>query len=476
MPRLNALVIGNSEYIHSLPLKNPANDAEDISKILTGGGFEVKTLVNATLKEMKEAIKELESASNENGEVSLFFFAGHGAEIKGKNYLIAIDTLSEDEADVEYGALALNEVLTRMEPQGKDTRTSIIILDACRNNPFIRKWRGEPRDLAPVYAPKGTIVAYATSPGQYASDGTGRNGSYTEALLKHIETPDVPIEAMFKRVRNTLSALTGQKQISWEHTSLSGEFYFNLSAAAMINIYSSSAVKDSVFVLDETKWSHKIISALKGHNWYLQNPAIDEITSSKLNAAGLDSLFVLGRNILQAAEGSSNSAEAFIKNFRLRTQGVKPEKNKALLDGIIFEIFFNSEGELREKFKTRFFNDVFSLERLQDYKDSFEFISSLLLPHSKRFFAIPGKNQTVTVDVNVNKAYIVTEICIGGKDRLKKTLQDNDFYDSLDKEELEEEISKKIVVPKRLLRIVYNRDDIDDKEIHLPYRCNISTD
>ncbi|MGR3755276.1 caspase family protein [Edwardsiella anguillarum] len=130
MSRLNALVIGNSDYEFSNNLPNPANDAEDISEVLIKGGFTVNKLINATLREMKTAIKELEKASNNGGEISLFFFAGHGAEVNGKNYLIAKDTSADDEVDVEHGALCLNEVLTRMEPKGNDTRTSIIILDA----------------------------------------------------------------------------------------------------------------------------------------------------------------------------------------------------------------------------------------------------------------------------------------------------------------------------------------------------------
>lgn len=476
MSRLNALVIGNSDYEFSNNLPNPANDAEDISEVLIKGGFTVNKLINATLREMKTAIKELEKASNDGGEISLFFFAGHGAEVNGKNYLIAKDTSADDEADVEHGALGLNEVLTRMEPKGNDTRTSIIILDACRNNPFIRKWRGVPRDLAPVYAPKGTLIAYATSPGQFADDGSGRNGSYTEALLKHIETPDVPIEAMFKRVRNTLAATTRQKQTSWEHTSLSGEFYFNLSVAARISSYSSSAIKDSDFILDETKWSHRTIAALKVSNWYTQNPAINDISPEKINKAGSDSLFVLGRNILQAADGSSNMACEFINTFKDKTKGVKADKIKSLLDGIVFEIFFNSDGELRESFKNSFFNVVFSLEKFAIYKDSFDFISSILLPYSYKFFAVPGKNQSVTADVTLDEKLLVTEVHINGRNRLKANSDFNAFNDRLDEDEIKEEISKKAMIPSRLLNIVYNKSLPKGTEVELPYRCTITND
>jgi len=149
MPRLNALVIGNAEYEHGGALKNPTNDAEDIAKVLGNGGFNVTKLANATFKEMKKALKAFQKAADEGGEVSVFFFAGHGVEVDGVNYLIATDTEADDKEDVAAGALSLNEVISRIEPQDGSMRTSIIILDACRDNPFERKWRGKPRGLAP---------------------------------------------------------------------------------------------------------------------------------------------------------------------------------------------------------------------------------------------------------------------------------------------------------------------------------------
>jgi uncharacterized caspase-like protein len=226
MPRLNALVIGNADYDHGSKLKNPTNDAKDIAKVLTDGGFSVAKLTDATFKEMKKALKAFEKTGDDGGAVSVFFFAGHGVEVDGVNYLIAKDTEADGKTDVETGALSLNEVISRMEPKDGATRTSIIILDACRDNPFERKWRGKPRGLAPVYAPRGTLVAFATSPGQFASDGAGRNGLYTEALLKHIEEPDLPVEAMFKRVRNTLGAATRQTlAVAVIRTSVTGKWY-----------------------------------------------------------------------------------------------------------------------------------------------------------------------------------------------------------------------------------------------------------
>jgi uncharacterized caspase-like protein len=216
MKRLTALVIGNADYKEASTLRNPVNDAEDVAKKLEYGGFSVTKLTDATCKDMHKAVKGFKKAS-EDGDVALFFFAGHGVQIDGVNYLTAVDTPVDDETDVEHGSLSLDRVIDTMESAGSST--NIITLDACRDNPWDRKWRGAPRGLAPVYAPRGTLIGFATSPGQVASDGSGRNGAYSAALLQHIDAPDVPIEAMFKRVRNTLNASTKQKQTSWEHTS-----------------------------------------------------------------------------------------------------------------------------------------------------------------------------------------------------------------------------------------------------------------
>ena len=227
---LSALVIGNAKYLEAGNLKNPANDADDIAAKLEARGFTVTKKIDATHKEMDRALREFKRALK-GEEVGLFFFAGHGVQIEGDNYLAATDTEVSDEIDAKHSALSLNRVIETMERAG--TSTNIIILDACRDNPWDRAWRrpATSRGLAPVYAPKGTLIAFATSPGQVAGDGKGPSDPVA-ALLKHIDTPDCSIEMMFKRVRNTLSAATSQKQISWKHTSLSGEFYFNLGVGA----------------------------------------------------------------------------------------------------------------------------------------------------------------------------------------------------------------------------------------------------
>jgi hypothetical protein len=212
--RLTALVIGNAAYTQTNKLSNPANDATDVSAKLGARGFTVIEKTDCTHKEMDHALKEFR-ASLTDSDVALFFFAGHGMQIDGENYLAAVDADFGNETDAKHSSLSLNRLIETMEKSG--TATKIIFLDACRNNPFEFAWHrsAATRGLASVYAPRGTIIAFATSPGQIALDGTGRNGRYTAALLKHIDRPDCSLENMFKRVRNTLSAATKDKQISW---------------------------------------------------------------------------------------------------------------------------------------------------------------------------------------------------------------------------------------------------------------------
>jgi uncharacterized caspase-like protein len=288
--RLTALVIGNAAYVDAGPLKNPCNDAEDIAARLETCGFSVIRETNCTYKDMDKALKKFKK-SLEGNDVGLFFFAGHGMQIDGENYLAAVDTDVSGEIEAKHSSLPLNRVIETMEKT--NTSTNIIVLDACRDNPYERAWNrsAAARGLAPVYAPKGTLIAFATSPGRVAKDGSGRNGAYTAAFLQHINTPDCSLENMFKRVRNTLSAATKHKQISWEHTSLSGEFYFNLSLGARIDAYSDAALSDKLFILDEAKASHRVIQTLKIRDWYRQNPAVDSLTPEATNKFGINSAF-----------------------------------------------------------------------------------------------------------------------------------------------------------------------------------------
>jgi Caspase domain len=225
-----ALIIGNADYKNSNPLQNPLNDAKAIAKSLKEVGFTVLLYLDADLKTMKVAMDEF-GDKLKNFNIALFYYAGHGMQVKGNNYLIPIDASLKVEQDAYYDCIDAGQILGKMESAG--TSTNIIILDACRDNPFARSWSSRSagsggKGMAFMDAPSGSIVAYATSPGKTASDGTGKNGLYTEAFLKYVKVPNLSLEEFFKSVRSEVEKNSNKTQTPWEASSLKGSFFFKI--------------------------------------------------------------------------------------------------------------------------------------------------------------------------------------------------------------------------------------------------------
>ena len=218
-----ALVMGNSTYATAPALKNPANDARDMAAALKALGFEVSSGVNLSQREMKRLIREFGQRLKGGGH-GLFYFAGHGVQARGHNYMIPVDADIQSEADVEDSGVDVNLVLSYMDDA--QNHLNIVILDACRNNPFARSFRSASDGLAQVDAPTGTLIAYATAPGRVAADGAGDNGLYTSELLKAMRIPGLTATEMFMQVRREVMTRTGNKQVPWEASSLTGSFYF----------------------------------------------------------------------------------------------------------------------------------------------------------------------------------------------------------------------------------------------------------
>ncbi|MGI9068546.1 MAG: caspase family protein [Pyrinomonadaceae bacterium] len=225
-PRRLALVIGNGAYENAPPLKNPPNDAIDIANVLSKVGFGVEHGVNLTQRQMKAMIREFGQKLRAGGQ-GLFYFAGHGVQLRGRNYLVPVDASIQSETDVEDQGVDTNLMLGMMDEAGNGL--NVVILDACRNNPFSRSFRSASNGLAQMDAPSGTLIAYATAPGSVASDGNARNGLYTQELLKNMLIPGLSIEEVFKRVRISVRNTTAGKQTPWESSSLTGDFYFRRS-------------------------------------------------------------------------------------------------------------------------------------------------------------------------------------------------------------------------------------------------------
>jgi|GEM_PF-4553774 len=227
-----ALVIGNNAYDHATPLDNPGNDAEAIANALARLGFDTVLSFDLDQEGMQTALRDFEERVRD-ADIALFYYAGHGLQTNGKNYLVSTNANLKSESDLHFNTIDLQIVLDFMQDPD---RTSIIILDACRDNPLadqlaqsLPKPRSNSvaRGLAKVESGVGSLVAFATAPGDYALDGLGAHSPFGESLLRHIETPGLEVRQLFSRVRDDVYRSTDGLQIPWDNSSLRSDFYFN---------------------------------------------------------------------------------------------------------------------------------------------------------------------------------------------------------------------------------------------------------
>ncbi|MEL6218486.1 MAG: caspase family protein [Pseudomonadota bacterium] len=224
-----ALVIGNSSYQHISSLANPVNDARLMTRTLVAKGFQVTTVLEADQDTMRRAIERFgrDLRAAEPGALAMFYYAGHGVRSDGFNYLLPLDVDIRAEADIAREAIAAEWVLESIEAPGV---THVMVLDACRNNPFDGEGPRTIPDLgdglARMTAKNGNLVAYATGPGDVALDGTGSNSPYTLALAKAIQTPGLDVEAIFEHVRLEVETATDGAQVPWESSSFDKAVYF----------------------------------------------------------------------------------------------------------------------------------------------------------------------------------------------------------------------------------------------------------
>ena len=226
------LVIGIGSYRQAPSLRNPVHDAGDLSQALQELGFEVVLLTDAGKSPLDMAIRTF-ARQVAGADVGLVFFAGHGVQVAGQNYLLPADARFENARDLELDAIRLDLLLGLLE-NGRDGKVSIVLLDACRDNPLTRNLAraagvrsdAYPRGLAAVQSGAGSFIAFATAPGKVAYDGQGRNSPFTAALLRHIRTANRGLNALMIEVRKDVMAATGNAQVPWDHSALLQDFQF----------------------------------------------------------------------------------------------------------------------------------------------------------------------------------------------------------------------------------------------------------
>ena len=232
-----ALVVGNSAYVHANPLANPANDASDVAAALKDVGFEVILGLDLDKRGFDIAVRDFARALDQ-ADVAVFYYAGHGLQAAGRNYLVPVDAQLKGERDLDFEGVAADFVLKQMELE-RAGKTNIVFLDACRDNPLARNLARSMgtrsasigSGLAQVQTGVGTFIAYSTQPGNVAADGQGRNSPFTAALAKRIKEAGRNLTSVMIDVRKDVLAATGGKQVPWDHSALTGDFYFHLASA-----------------------------------------------------------------------------------------------------------------------------------------------------------------------------------------------------------------------------------------------------
>jgi hypothetical protein len=399
-----ALVIGNNNYAGTSKLENAVNDARSISEIFKKLGYDVIYSENSTSIEDASSLSEFDERIV-NYDASIFYFAGHGFQFDGENYLASIECPVENPDKFICGktCIRLTEITDIIKKA--PTKVNIIIIDACRKS----FGRGASTSFTQINAPEGSIIAFSTSPGEGAKDaGMEGHSMYTGVLLKYIGRELLSVEELFKKVRKTLYNLSKGSQTSWEHTSLVGDFYFNTGHMVYsVNIpYDESVVKDRTWV-SKGDIGDDIISDLKTCNWNHQNPAMSKFDGIPADKLDKNKQFIIGRNILQSS-GYAHNATNFIEDLASSLTKYNDDGDNHILNGILFEIYFDNNGDFRRgKLKAHNIDEIFKLRHLDEYETSFTFISQVLDPYKNDLFYIPTKvDKIIDVDVLAEQSEI----------------------------------------------------------------------
>lgn len=344
-----ALVIGNSNYKNS-PLKNPINDANDISAKLKGLGFVVIERNNLAVRSIGSTLREFRSKLTP-GSIAIVFYAGHGVQIKGENYFPAVDADIQGEEDVPHQSLAVRQIMDILGDA--KTKLNLVFLDACRDNPYARSFRSTSRGLSRENAPSGTLISFATRPGSVASDGMGRNGLYTASLLDAMENKNHPIEQVLKQVTAKVKAASKGQQEPWMEGSLDGDFCFgNCNDSTRLGVNEDdlfwSTIKDSKDPNDYYSYLKKFpngffsdaaknrINALKNLNLQSSPPPVIGADSVHNKPTIINNEGVIPLLLFQMEGGSRKMVEQYFTTWSINDAAAEEFLNRHLSDRVNF--------------------------------------------------------------------------------------------------------------------------------------------
>ena len=470
-----AYVVGVNAYTQANKLSNAVYDAQSIATELKTLGFYVMESYDI---DFMGFINEFDSFKKELNKfnVGLFYFAGHGVEFEGKNYLLLSDSAVDNPTAIEHTTFDLQSIVSEMHNTG--CKMNIQIIDACRNNPYSTGRGIATTNLAPVFAPQGTLIAYSTSPGETAKDGgMGNNSIYTGALLQHMKTKGLQIEDFFKQVRTTVYSLTGGKQTSWEHTSLIGKFCFN---AGML-IHSLSVGYPDEAIKYENWPTNSRISKLKedflSGSFDKQRSALRKLKQLNPKEYTREEIFLLGRLVMWSAFENCFDCQSYVENANEIADFYTGNENP-FFDGMLFEMYFNHEGMLEYGDANIDFLDThLKWVGREELACSFDFIEKALKPFEQNLLFIPSRNpQMVTINIQVESDNVSqpwgnedVERIVSVKYDTTELLDSNTvpiFYGAFGEmsiEALSSMISKNLCIPKSKLQIITNKPECKDK-------------
>jgi uncharacterized caspase-like protein/ankyrin repeat protein len=308
-----ALVIGNGHYQHNASLLNPANDAADMAAALKEDGFSVTLLTDASRKAMEQAVRAFGNSLKNPDAIGMFYYSGHGAQAERENYLIPVDADIQDADELAYSAVDAESILAKMRSAGN--KINIVVLDACRDNPFPGSSRSGEKGLAvvKVKVPESVIV-YATDPGSTASDGKGRNSPFTKAFLENMDAPGQDIAQMMKRVTRRVQTETDGKQTPWVSTNLTRDFAFR-SASGSTAVSSLQPAATPTMAVTPSFGSLVVTTVTEG-TLYLDGKAIGDVPA--------------GANVkLDSVEAGDRSLELHYADGRVEQQSAMVEAGSA---------------------------------------------------------------------------------------------------------------------------------------------------
>lgn len=462
-----ALVIGINEYEEECinNLDKALNDAKAVADMLTQFGFDVITRFDITSYEFDD-IKDKYEKKLKDADVGLFYFAGHGFEIDGENYLLTKDSRisTKTKSTIKRTSIVLQDLIDSFHSL---CQANIFIVDACRNV-LKELTRGENIvKIAPLRTPKGSLIAFSTSPGETAGEGNvlTPNSNYTTVLLKHLTEKDIEVERLFKKVRESLHHLTNGNQTSWEHTSLIGNIILNPNRNRSIpdNPYDATAIADSQwndpFIAD-------ILNGFKAHTYKAQNEAISDFLSKTDYSS--DQSFVLGRNILQSSMGGAWKCQSFLNSVGSIRSYSEPGGNNHVLNGILYEIYFDNNGQFRgHNLKCDELHWLINIIKDGRFTKSLEFINAQLQPYSDKLLFIPSPNlKNIEIQVfgkNISddfwNVYEISEIVVNGQSILTDNMADSNpngmFIRKDEIEDFQNGIAKLYGIPKDLIKWSY---------------------